>query len=161
VLLAGYAVLIATYHRLSWRAAVAGGAATLVVLGLALALGGHSHVTDAISSGPVGLAEDFWRRLELSWLRATSSWSTGLLVFGGIVALALLALRERRPLQLAYMAALAVSLLVNDSPNDVVVAGLVGYLALSTAPALARPADRPDRPEPRAPQARTAPAASP
>jgi hypothetical protein len=161
VLLTGYAVLIATYHRLSWRAAVAGGAATLVVLSLALALGGHSHVTDAISSGPVGLAEDFWRRLELSWLRATSSWSTGLLVFGGIVALALLALRERRPLQLAYLAALAVSLLVNDSPNDVVVAGLVGYLALSTAPALARPADRPDRPEPRAPQARTAPAASP
>jgi hypothetical protein len=161
VLLAGYAVLIATYHRLSWRAALAGGAATLLVLGLALALGGHSHVTDAISSGPVGLAEDFWRRLELSWLRATSSWSAGLLVFGGIVALALLALRERRPLQLAYLAALAVSLLVNDSPNDVVVAGLVGYLALSTAPALARPADRPDRREPRAPQARTAPAASP
>jgi hypothetical protein len=161
VLLAGYAVLIATYHRLSWRAAVAGGAATLLVLGLALTLGGHSHVTDAISSGPVGLAEDFWRRLELSWLRATSSWSAGVLVFGGIVALALLALRERRPLQLAYLAALAVSLLVNDSPNDVVVAGLAGYLALSTAPALARPADRRDRPEPRAPQARTAPAASP
>ena len=161
VLLAGYAVLIATYHRLSWRAAVAGGAATLLVLGLALTLGGHSHVTDAISSGPAGLAEDFWRRLELSWLRATSSWSAGVLVFGGIVALALLALRERRPLQLAYLAALAVSLLVNDSPNDVVVAGLAGYLALSTAPALARPAARPDRPEPRAPQARTAPAASP
>jgi hypothetical protein len=161
VLLAGYAVLIATYHRLSWRAAAAGGAATLLVLGLALTLGGHSHVTDAISSGPVGLAEDFWRRLELSWLRATSSWSAGVLVFGGIVALALLALRERRPLQLAYLAALAVSLLVNDSPNDVVVAGLAGYLALSTAPALARPADRRDRPEPRAPQARTAPAVSP
>ena len=53
------------------------------------------------------------------------------------------------------------SLLVNDSPNDVVVAGLAGYLALSTAPVLARPADPRDRLEPRALQARTAPAASP
>jgi hypothetical protein len=161
VLLVGYAVLIATYHRLSWRAAVGGGAAALLVLGLALAVGGHSHVTDAISSGPVGLAEDFWRRLELSWLRATSSWGAGLLVFGGILALALLALRERRPLQLAYLAALAVSLLVNDSPNDVVVAGLAGYLVLSTAPALARPAAQPERPDSPAPRARTAPASSP
>jgi hypothetical protein len=161
VLLAGYAVLIATYHGLSWRAAIGGGAAAILVLGLALAVGGHSHVTDAISSGPVGLAEDFWRRLELSWLRATSSWAAGLLVFGGILALALLAFRERRPLQLAYLAALAVSLLVNDSPNDVVVGGLAGYLALSTAPALARPAGQRDRPQPRAPQARTAPAALP
>ena len=107
------------------------------------------------------LAQPQLRRLELSWLRATSSWGAGLLVFGGVLTLALLALRERRPLQLAYLAALAVSLLVNDSPNDVVVAGLAGYLALSTAPVLARPAAQPDRPDPPAPRARTAPASSP
>jgi hypothetical protein len=160
VLLAGYGVMIAQYHGLSRRTLIAIAAALAVVLVVSLAAG-QSHVTDAISSGPVGLAEDFWRRLELSWLRATSSWGAALLVGGGIVALVLLALRERRPLLTAYLAALAVSLLVNDSPNDVIVAGLAGYFALSSAPGVARPADQPDRSAPREPRAQTAPAASP
>ena len=44
-----------------------------------------------------------------------------LIVFGGIAALVVLAWRERRPLLLSLLAALAVSLIVNDSPNDVVI----------------------------------------
>ena len=160
VLLAGYGVLVALEYGLTRRTAIAA-AAAVAVLALALAVGGESHVTEALRDGPVGLAEDFWRRLELSWLRATSGWGVGLLVFGGIVALGLLALRERRPLLTAYLAALAVSLLVNDSPNDVIVAGLAGYVVLSSAPGVARPAGERATPAAPEPRAQSAPASSP
>jgi hypothetical protein len=160
VLLAGFGVLLAASYGWTRRAAIAA-ALAVGVLVLALALGGESHVTDALRDGPAGLAEDFWRRLELSWRRATSGWGVGLLVGGGIVALAVLALRERRPVLTAYLAALAVSLLVNDSPNDVIVAGLAGYLALSSAPGVARPTGEPARPAVPGRRAQSAPAASP
>jgi hypothetical protein len=160
VLLAAYAALVARSYGLNRRVAFAA-AGILAVLGIALVVGGESHVTNALGDGPVGLAEDLWRRLRLSWLRATSGWGVGLLVAGGVVALALLALRERRPLLTAYLVALAVSLLVNDSPNDVIVAGLAGYLALSSAPGVARPAGERVSPVVRGPRAQSAPAASP
>jgi hypothetical protein len=160
VLLAAYAALVARSYDLNRRVAFAA-AGILAVLGIALVVGGESHVTNALGDGPVGLAEDLWRRLRLSWLRATSGWGVGLLVAGGVVALALLALRERRPLLTAYLVALAVSLLVNDSPNDVIVAGLAGYLALSSAPGVARPAGEQVSPVVRGPRAQSAPAASP
>jgi hypothetical protein len=158
VLLVGYAVLVLYDQGLTRRTLIAAGALAAVLV-LALAAG-ESHVTDALDDGPVGLAEDLWRRLELSWLRATSGWGVGLLVFGGIAVLVVIALRERRPLLLAYLAALGVSLLVNDSPNDVVVAGLAGYLALSSAPEVVRPAAERARPAAPEPRARSAPAAS-
>lgn len=160
VLLAAYAVLLAAYYGLTRRTAIAA-AGVLAVLLAAVALGGESHVTDALGDGPVGLAEDLWRRLRLSWLRATSGWGVGLLVGAGVVALAALALRERRPLLTAFLVAIGVSLVVNDSPNDVIVAGLAGYLALSTAPGAARPAAERARPAAREPRAQSAPAASP
>ena len=160
VLLAGYAVLLAFEHRPDRRVLLVVGF-VVGVLAVALALGGGSHVTDALADGPAGLAEDLVRRVELSWLRATSGWGVGLLVFGGIAVLVALAFRERRPLLLAYLAAIAVSLLVNDSPNDVILAGLAGYLTLSSAPGVARPAaERASRAAPE-PRARSAPAASP
>jgi hypothetical protein len=160
VLLVAYAVLIAAYYGLTPRTALAA-LAIAGVLAVALALGGESHVTNALDDGPAGLAEDLWRRLELSWLRATSGWGVGLLVGAGVAALAVLALRERRPLLLAYLAAIGVSLVVNDSPNDVIVGGLAGYLVLSTAPGVARPAGERARPAASEPRAQTAPAASP
>lgn len=160
VLLTGFGVLLAAFRGLTRQAAIAAAAAAGVLV-LALVLGGESHVTDAVRDGPVGLAEDFWRRLELSWRRATSGWAVGLLIGGGIVALALLARRERRPLLTAFLAALAVSLLVNDSPNDVIVAGLAGYLALSSAPGVARPVGEPARRAAPGRRAQSAPAASP
>lgn len=160
VLFAGYAVLVLLHYGLTRRTLIAA-VGVLAVLALALMAGGGSHVTDALGDGPAGLAEDFWRRLRLSWLRATSSWGVGLLVAGGVVALALLFRRERRPLLLAYLVAIAVSLVVNDSPNDVIIAGLAGYLVLSTAPGVARPAVEPARPVARESRARSAPAATP
>jgi hypothetical protein len=160
VLLAGYGVLLATQFGWTRRTTIAAAAAAAVLVA-ALALGGGSHVTDAVADGPLGLAEDLWRRLELSARRATSGWGVGALVGGGIVALVVLAVRERRPLPLAYLAALGVSLLVNDSPNDVIVAGLAGYVALSSAPEVAQPAGERARRAARARRARSAPAASP
>ena len=160
VLLVAFLVLAALEHGLDRRLAI-GGAAVAVVLALALALGGSSHVTDALSDGPGGLAEDLARRVQLSFERATAGWGIALLVFGGIAALVVLAFRERRPVLLSLLAALGVSLIVNDSPNDVVIAGLACYLVLSSAPELARPAREPARPAPRARRERTAQAASP
>ncbi len=160
VLLAGYAVLIILRQGLT-RRTVIGAGAVLVILAAALAVGGESHVTDALADGPGGVAEDLWRRIRLSWLRATSGWGVGLLVGAGIAALALLALRDRRPLLTAYLAAIAVSLVVNDSPNDVVLAGLAGYLALSSAPGVARRAGERATPAAPEPTARSAPVASP
>jgi hypothetical protein len=160
VLLVGFAVLLVLEGWLS-RQAVLAAAGMLAVLAVALVTGGESHVTDAIGDGPAGLAEDLARRLELSWLRASAGWGVGLLVAGGILALIAAALRDRRPLILAYLAAIAVSLVVNDSPNDVIVAGLAGYLALSTAPGVARRAGERATPAVPEPRARSAPAASP
>ena len=161
VLLAGYGVLVLRSHGLTRREVVVWSGAAALALAVALAVGGGSHVTDAIAGGPSELLADFWRRLQLSWLRATSGWGVGLLVGGGVLALAGLAVRERRPLLTAFLAALAVSLLVNDSPNDVIVAGLAGYLALSSARGVARPAAEPAPRAPRERRAQSAPAASP
>jgi hypothetical protein len=160
VLLAAFLVLAVLQHGFSRRIAL-GGAAVAALLAVALALGGSSHVTDALADGPVGLAEDLARRVELSFLRATSGVGVALLVFGGIAVLAILARRERRPILVALLVGLAVSLLVNDSPNDVVLAGLACYVVLSSAPLLARPATGRARPAPRVPRARTARAGSP
>jgi hypothetical protein len=160
VLLAGYAALIVPYYGLTRRTAIAA-AAIAAVLVLALAVGGESHVTNALGYGPVGLAEDLWRRARLSWLRATSGWGIGLLVGAGVAALAVLALRERRPLLTAFLIALGVSLLVYDSPNDVIVAGLAGYVALSSAPGIARPAGERATSAARGQRAQSAPAATP
>jgi hypothetical protein len=141
VLLAGYAALIVASVGLTRRAAIAA-AGTAAVIVLALAVGGVSDV-------------------RLSWEKATSGWGVGLVVVAGVAALALLALRERRPLLTAFLVALAFSLLVNASPNDVVAAGLAGYLALSSAPGVARPAAA--RATSAAPEqrAQSAPAATP
>ena len=160
VLLVAFLVLAALELGFDRRLAI-GGAAIAVVLAVALAVGGSSHVTDALEDGPVGLAEDLGRRVQLSVGRATAGWVVALQVFGGVAALIALALRERRPLLLSLLAALAVSLIVNDSPNDVVIAGLVCYLVLSSAPGLARPAREREHPAPRARPAQTAPASSP
>jgi hypothetical protein len=160
VLLVAFVVLAVLEYGFNRRLAL-GAVAVAAVLGAALALGGSSHVTEALADGPAGLAEDLVRRVELSFLRATSSVGVALLVFGGIAVLALLARRERRPILVALLVALAVSLLVNDSPNDVVLAGLASYLVLSSAPPLARRATGRAHRAPRVPRARTARAGSP
>jgi cytochrome c551/c552 len=127
-------------------------AAGAVALGLALvgidaALGGSSHVTHAVGSGSV--FDDIWDRWRLSWEVVTSSWSKLLLFLAGAVGLGWLATRRpRAPAVDAVVVATLVSLVVNDTPVDVLGVGALGGLTLlaweRTRPAVdSRPMRRP------------------
>jgi len=92
----------------------------LLVLGLDAATGGSSHVTRAIGDGPLTVARDIGDRLELSVRRTLDSTGASLVVLIGLAALAGVATRRPRDAVTdAYLAALAVSLVLNDTPADV------------------------------------------
>src|SRR5918999_275426 len=84
VLLVAFAVLAVLDYGFDRRLAIGAGSVAAGLL-VALAVGGASHVTDALSDGPVGLAEDLGRRLRLSFERTTNGIGVALLVFGGVV----------------------------------------------------------------------------
>jgi hypothetical protein len=133
VYLAGFLVLwLRLRHVPALRAAaataVAAGAA-LLLIGIDAATGGSSHVTKAVGSGPGSVLGDLGHRLHLSGASIASTWNNALLFALGIVGLVVLALqRPRSALLDAYLVALAVSFLVNDTPTDV--AGYGGFAAL-------------------------------
>jgi len=133
VYLAGFLVLwLRLRHVPALRAAaataVAAGAALLLV-GIDAATGGSSHVTKAVGGGPGSVFGDLGHRLHLSGASIASTWNSALLFALGIVGLVVLALqRPRSALLDAYLVALAVSFLVNDTPTDV--AGYGGFAAL-------------------------------
>jgi hypothetical protein len=133
VYLAGFLVLwLRLRHVPALRAAaataVAAGAALLLV-GIDAATGGSSHVTKAVGGGPGSVLGDLGHRLHLSGASIASTWNNALLFALGIVALVVLALqRPRSALLDAYLVALTVSFLVNDTPTDV--AGYGGFAAL-------------------------------
>jgi hypothetical protein len=142
VLAAGYAALAALLARSRRRALLSTALGFAIGVGLVFLLdeltGASSHVTRTIRGGPDDLAEAFWDRITLSWARATDRVSTALIVTISVVALALLVVRllgsgasaRRAAIPLATVVAVATSLVVNDSPVDVAVTGLVAYLAL-------------------------------
>lgn len=114
--------------------AAAGGAAlaaALVLVGVDAATGGSSHVTRAVGDGPGALARDFAHRVDHSWHSATSSWHVALYLLIGLAFIAALArIAPHSPVRDALLAALAISLLVNDAPVDVLGYGAVGLCAL-------------------------------
>jgi hypothetical protein len=149
VFAAGFAVLGALLVGGGRRAvalAAAGAAAVVLLLAADAALGPATHVGETVRGGPVELAEDLADRVSLSWRRATARAQDALVVFAGVALLAFLAARLRRlpreqaALPLAFAAAIAVSLVVNDSPVDVTIWGLAGLLAVSAL------SSRPDEP---------------
>jgi hypothetical protein len=110
-------------------ATVIAAAAALALVGIDAATGGSSHVTHAVGGGPGSLAGDLGHRLHLSWASIGSTWNAALLFALGLAALIWLAFRRPRlPILDALIVALAVSLIVNDTPTDV--AGLGGLSAL-------------------------------
>ncbi|HWL34127.1 MAG TPA: c-type cytochrome [Gaiellaceae bacterium] len=122
-------------ERPTWRLAalVAAGAVglALALLGLDAATGGSSHVTDAVGDGPAALAGDIADRLELSARRTAASIGATAVVLGSLAILIAVALRSRRgPVFDAYLVALAVSLVVNDTPGDVLGVGAAIAIAL-------------------------------
>ena len=135
--LAGYVVLAfrlrgarATAARVAGAIAVAG-AAALALVGIDAALGGSSHVTHAVGGGPGSLAGDFAHRLHLSAAFIASRWNEALLFAVSVAALAWLALRRLHlPVLDALLAALGVSLLVNDTPTDIAGLGALSALVL-------------------------------
>ena len=123
------------------RLVAALGAAVLAaggLLALDAAIGPTSHVTRAVDSGAGGLTGDLGDRVRLSWERIVHKPSVTVVVaicFPVLVVLVIRLLRSNLPLwqralPLAFALGIAVSLIVNDSPNDVLTAGLVGYVAV-------------------------------
>lgn len=138
VLAAGFLVLGLRLRGLELTprrlALVAAGAvaAAVALVALDVATGGSSHVTRAVGSGPGDLAGDAGHRLRLSFEGATSSWHAVLLVVGGVAALVWMARRRPRSAVLdAALVAVAVSLVVNDTPTDVAAFGALSCGALS------------------------------
>ncbi len=137
VLLAGLIVLAQrlrgvtlTPRRLALAAAAAV-ALALALAGLDAATGGSSHVTRALGEGPSVLAGDLGDRLELSARRTVASPGPLAVVLGSLALLGLVATRRpRTPVTDALLVALAVSLLVNDTPSDVLGIGAAAAIAL-------------------------------
>ena len=116
--------------RAAAATAVAAGAALLLV-GIDAATGGSSHVTDAVGGGPGSLVGDLAHRIHLSAASVGSTWNNALLFGASVAVLVWLALRRPRlPVLDALLAALAVSLVVNDTPTDVAGWGVLSALVL-------------------------------
>jgi len=140
VLLAALAVLWLRLddRRLTPRVALATAAAValaaLAFTAVDAATGGSSHVTASLSDGPSGLVTDVADRLEASARRAVSSLGAALVVAAGILVLVAVALRTQpSPLRDALLAALVISVLVNDTPTDVLGLGAVVAVAVARA----------------------------
>jgi cytochrome c6 len=132
VLLAAYATLLVRTRAIALDArravAIAGAAllAGLALVGLDAALGGSSHVTQAVGDGPGPVLGDVADRLELSARRTFDAVGPAFAVLASLVVVAYVATRRpRRPVTDAILVALLVSVLVNDTPGDVVGFGAV------------------------------------
>ena len=132
VLLAAYATLLVRTRgvRLDVRRVaalvVAGVAAGIVLVGLDAAIGGSSHVTHAVGDGPGAVLGDIADRLELSARRTFGAVGPAFAVLASLAVLCVVATRRpRRPLTDAVLVALLVSLVVNDTPGDVIGFGAV------------------------------------
>jgi cytochrome c551/c552 len=116
------------------RVAIAAAAVVALALGFVAvdaALGGSSHVTRAVGTGPDTLFGDLGHRLHLSWASVTKDLHNELIFAGCIAVLVWIGTRTpRRATVDAMLAALVVSLLVNDTPVDAIGLGALGCLAL-------------------------------
>jgi hypothetical protein len=138
VVAAAFAVLLVgiTRMRLTPLRVVAGVAAVLAlglaIVGIDALLGGSSHVTDAVGGGPGTLFDDVDRRLRISWAGATSATHTAFLCLLSLGGLVWLGIRGRqRPAVVAMLVGIGISLVVNDTPVDVLGYGALGCLALT------------------------------
>jgi hypothetical protein len=137
VLLAAFGVLwlrLADMRLTARRVAALGAGvvlAGLLVVGLDAAAGGDSHVTRSLGSGPGSFAEDLAHRAEVSIRGPTSSPMPFLITAAGLGLLIWVATRRPRHAVVdAMLAGVAVSLIVNDTPQDVATFGALGALAL-------------------------------
>jgi hypothetical protein len=137
VFAAGYLFLWLRLRRVPITArnlALAGSAAVvagLVLVGLDAALGGSSHVTRKLGDGPGAVGGELAHRWHVSLDGYVSSWQATVIISVSLAVLAWIALRRPRYSVVdAVLVALAVSLLVNDSPRDVAAYGALSCAAL-------------------------------
>jgi hypothetical protein len=104
--------------------------AGLLVVGLDAAAGGESHVTRSLGSGPGSFADDLAHRAEVSIRGPTSSPMPFFITVAGLAILVWVARRPRHAVVDAMLVGVAVSLVVNDTPQDVATFGALGALAL-------------------------------
>jgi uncharacterized membrane protein YozB (DUF420 family) len=133
VLLASYGVLLlgVSPRRLAVAGAVAI-AAGLAFVGVDAATGGSSHVTHAVLHG--GLPHDVWHRWVVSWHGATGSWGRTLVCALCVAALAWVATRRPRARIVdAFLVGIVVSLVANDTPQDVLFWGAISGVGLRRA----------------------------
>jgi hypothetical protein len=141
VLGVGFAVLaveLAGGGRRAFGIGLAAAAALVAILvGVDAATGGSSHVAESVRDGPGALAADLRDRAVLSFERATVSWFVALVVVIAVVAIVVLLVRllrsevspAERAVPVALAAAVLTSLVVNDSPSEIAVGGLIGLVA--------------------------------
>jgi cytochrome c553 len=137
VLLAGYATLVFYARRPRPSPVLVGGAvAGMILLGAALvgldaALGGSSHVTDSLGDGPGAVVADIADRLEISVRRSFAGFGPAFAVLASLAVLVAVAMRRPRlPLTDAFLVALLVSVLVNDTPGDVLGMGAAAAMVV-------------------------------
>jgi len=137
VFAAGYLLLWLRLRRvaLTGRNVVLAGAAAigagLLLVGLDAAVGGSSHVTRTIGDGPGALAGELAHRWRVSLDGYVATWQATAIITFSLLVLVWIALRRPRFATVdAVLVALAVSLLVNDSPRDVVAYGALSCAAL-------------------------------
>jgi hypothetical protein len=128
VLLAAYAFLV-THRRLAAGAAIV--LAVLFVL-LDAATGGSNHVTHSVLHG--GLPHDIWHRWTVSWHGATGTWGRTVVSLICLAVLGLIAARRPRSRTVdAFLVGIVVSLVANDTPQDVLFWGAITGLGLRRA----------------------------
>jgi mono/diheme cytochrome c family protein len=137
VLLAAYATLLVRTRGLALdaRRAVAIACTALVggllLVALDAVVGGSSHVTQAVGDGPGAVIGDVLDRLELSARRTFDAVGPAFAVLASLVVVAYVATRRpRRPVTDAVLVGLLVSILVNDTPGDVVGFGAVAAFVI-------------------------------
>jgi hypothetical protein len=99
------------------------------------AFSGPDHLRGAVAGGWHGLAASAFSRVPLSygrmldqwWMIFPLLWIAGL----GVLAVRRAQTRGNAALRLSFLAAIAVSLLVNDSPGPVALAGLAAFAAVA------------------------------
>jgi hypothetical protein len=142
----GALVFLSSYATLAWsrvtrnRPLLAVAAvASVVLVALALvaldaATGGSSHVTRTLGDGPGAVWHALTHRWSVSWRGATGT--TGRAVLDALLLAGLVLIAVRRPRRAildALLVGIGVSLLVNDTPQDVLLWGSLQALALRRA----------------------------
>jgi hypothetical protein len=103
----------------------------VAVVGIDAALGGSSHVTRSLEEGPLNVLGDMAHRLWLSAHGLVSSRDSALIIGVSLPVFAWVVSRRPRFATVdAVLIAVAVSLLVNDSPRDVAGIGALSCAAL-------------------------------